>query len=607
MIGRWNDVGVSFDVELSTSGDLVQLGNQTDYPFVAGGNNGGPYGWLTRYAGAQATWATFNVTTDTSLNRFSVSTVAASRAGEYVIAEIDIPFKVGYAYRFYTDVRTMDTKASARFIVGLKGFTTETNFSYLAYTDGQTDTNWVTVTNGTVPIPSNVIRLQLQIQIGSSAAGVLYGGQYTNLYTIEVPPTVPPIEWRDITCDVMAMGIRYGRERFTNRYEVGTCSLTLKNDDGEYTYHANHPFGLEPGRMVKIVARHEGIDYPQFFGVIDTIGEGYSIEGHSTTVFQLIDPSSVFSNVKTPTIHTSYIVPLYPGERIKRLIDAVGYRDYLLDTGVFAMQPIEGSGRTIRDEIHLTAESEGGSFFADRDGTLIYEDRNWPTTDPKLMNVTADISAAPHVDVMPIVDEVPTLPDAPIICPRELRTDWSLARVINYVELANRGGTAKVYQDQASQKKHGIQTYSRMDFLLQSASLLDTRASDLMTGYAEPVLRVNSVEFNTAVNPPGEGWPWCLSVFLNWLIRVWYLHPRNDWGYAVVTHVQSIEHRITTRDWSITMAIDRPLAFTELALSSEFGWDGGIWDEALWDQTEVSGGLWSHGYLWSNAPSKWGE
>ena len=585
MITRWRDVGVSFDVELSTSGDLIQLGNQTDYPFTAGGNNGGPYGWMTRFIGSQATWATFNVTTDTGLNRFSVSTVAASRAGEYVISEIDIPFKIGYSYRFYADVRTMDTKTTARYIVAIKGYTGESTYSNLTYTDGQTESGWITATNGTAPLASNIIRLQLLLQIGSATAGVLYGGQFTNVYIIEVPPTVPPPEWRDITCDVMSLDIRYGRERYTNRYEVASCSIALNNDDGDYTYHQDHPFGLEPGRMVKIVATYESVQYPMYFGVIDTIGEGYSLEGHSTTIFQLIDPTSVYSNVKTPTIHTSYIYPLYAGERIKKLIDAVGYRDYSLDAGVFSLQDIQGSGRTIRDEIHVTAESEGGAFFAERDGKLIYKDRNWQTTDQKLKNVTADVTATTHQDVMPIVDQIPTLPGAPIICPNELRTDWSLARVINYVELANRGQTAQVFEDEASQKKHGIQTYSRMDFLNQSSSVLATRANDLMTGYAQPVLRVNSLQFNTAVNPPG-GWPWCLTVFLNWMIRVWYLHPRNDWGYAVVTHVQSIQHRITTTDWSVTMSIDRPDSFTELIYSPKSGWDAGLWDQALWDQRD---------------------
>ena len=602
MLTRWADAGVTWDIELSTSGDLIQLGNQTDYPFVAGGNNGGPAGWLTRYIGSQATWASFNVTTDTGLNRFSVSAATTGKAGEYVISEINIPFVVGNQYRYFCDVRTMETKARGRYLIGLKGYTDDTSFTYLNYANDYTEANWVTLTGVTPPIEANIVRLQIIVQLGTAEA-TAYGAQASNLYIQEVPPTVPPIDWRDITCDVRSLETRYGRERYTSRYEVGTATLVLNNDDGEYTYHVNHPFNLEPGRMVRAIASYDGVAYPQFYGVIDSINEGYTLDGHSVTTFQLLDPTTVFSNVKTPSIQTPLLVTLYPGDRIKRLIDAVGYRDYLLDTGVFSMQRISGSGRSIRDEIHLTAESEGGSFFADRTGKLIYEDRNWPTQDPKLLNVTADISAASHPTIMPIVDEWPTLPGAPIICPNELRTDWSLARVINYVELANAGSTAKVYEDEASQRKHGIQTYSRLDLLTTSTSFLDTRAQDLMTGFASPVLRVNSASFR----PTDAGWPWSLSVFLNWLVRVWYLHPTNDWGYAVVTHVQSIEHRISTTEWSVTIAVDRPREFTELAFSSEYGWDGGIWDENLWDQAEPSGAVWTYGDNWSDPASKWGE
>jgi len=86
-----------------------------------------------------------------------------------------------------------------------------------------------------------------------------------------------------------------------------------------------------------------------------------------------------------------------------------------------------------------------------------------------------------------------------------------------------------------------------------------------------------------------------LGLFLNWRVRVWYTHPLNYWGYAVVLHVQSIEHKITPTDWETTLSVDLPDAFTELDWNRVHGWDAGLWDEVLWDQgTQDAAGTWGN-------------
>ena len=257
----------------------------------------------------------------------------------------------------------------------------------------------------------------------------------------------------------------------------------------------------------------------------------------------------------------------------------------------------------------VTADSEGGSVFADRDGKIVYKDRTWETVDANLNKVTADLVASEHVDVLPIIDTIPNQPGSPMICPFELQTDWAKDRLMNTVTLANAGGTAQTFVDADSQLKYGVATYQRNDYVqyVPDANLngyLATRANDLMSGYAVPVQRVNSVTFRPALFP--GGWDWALSVFLNWLVRVWYTNPINGWGYATVTHVQAIEHQVTIDDWVIRISLDRQISFATYT-NVPNGWDGGLWDEALWDETAVPrGSLWGSGAKWNDPLSTWG-
>ena len=113
---------------------------------------------------------------------------------------------------------------------------------------------------------------------------------------------------------------------------------------------------------------------------------------------------------------------------------------------------------------------------------------------------------------LPIIDDILTLVGAPKVCPFELITDWSRERVVNILSLANQGGVAALYEDDASQKKYGPYTHQRHDFVNSNAhpEYLDTRAVDFMDGYAEAVLRVNSVAFR----PKDKTWPWLATLCL---------------------------------------------------------------------------------------------
>lgn len=607
-IRDWQQHGVTLKVELATSGGLVIGGTLTEKPFVTGGEYGAPLGYDAGeyFSGNAGNEGAYNWTTVNDTGIFSVSNkVAGTRSAG--LWGSSFPITPGATYQVGIQARQMAGKATSD-----RSFTLETSnnggstWFYRAgvsSTGAQAQPDWEPLLDQAV-IPAGHSLGRFIIMGGpEGSTAVLWGTQFRGLFLKQLDVAPPPITWMDISCDVQSIAVRYGRERFTNRYDVSTLQIDLVNNEGLYSFHNPHPFGLAPGRQVRVTATYNSVTYPLAFHVLDSMVDTYSLQGNVIAHWACTDPTSILS--KTPVQSNTSQYPDGGGERIGILLDQVGYAPRLLDANVWNMQAIAASGRTIRDEAGVTADSEGGNFFADRVGNCVYKNRNWASTDTNLTEVTADLVSYPHSGGgMPLVDNVPTKSTAPIICTTELATDWSLDRVINEVSLANAGGTAQVFVDEESMKQYGPQTYQRHDFVLWSDYYLQFRAADIMTGYAEPVLRVNSVGFAPGMS---GAWEWTLSVFLNWLVRVWYSHPTEFWGYAICVHVQSVEHRITPTDWETTMSVDVPTSFVELEWSSINGWDGGLWDEALWDQgDETAGALWTSGYTWSNPTSKWG-
>lgn len=615
-ITDWQVAGIDIKVELSTSGDLVFGSKQTNFPFETGGTGGAPLNWVRYVHNDLAPVGNFTFTTQ--LGVFSVSCWGATTS-QYAAGIYYGPFnlKAGMKYSLAYQSRLLQGKDAQSQFSGRLTRWNGTSWGYVTGADGTAQSNWsdsLATMSGTVADSSAQYRIEL---LGTPPVGgnVAWGVQYRSVVLTEIDTTIPTYTWRDITCDVKNLVIRHGREKYTNRYEAGTLQVILNNDRGDYSYQVNHPFGLRPGRLVRVTATYQGVTYPMAYQVLDQVGDAYDLDGTVIANMSCFDMTTVLSNKRVATAPTAGSTS---GKRINSLIDQVGYPFRRLDNGVWPTQGIDASGSTIRDECFVNAESEGASFFADREGYLVYKDRNWPTVDADLTTVTGQFAARPGEGSLVPVDSIGTQPDAPMVCVSELKADWSMDRVINIVTLANKGGystgatgNAFTFTDATSVKEHGPQTYQRLDFVLTSDSYLATRADDLMKGYSDPVLRVNSLTFNPQVEANELKWKWTLQAFLNWLVRIWYGNTKNLWGYAVVTHVQSIVHAITPTSWEVQLQVDAPVAFNEVEISrGGFWWDEGLWDVTIWDQSDndtvpTFGLYWNSGQVWNGNGVVW--
>lgn len=616
-IRDWHNHGIDIKVELATAGTLVLGGLKAPEPFIAGGPDGAPQGFTLSVYNQPPTFTPINSTTDTALNRWSISikTPTSYNANFYTYF-IWKNYNVvqGKRYQMGVRYRTMDTKDKANVMCRIEyQRASDQSWQYLtgvATVDSVTDWTDVLLTTSGIPAGPNG-QSKIRVMLGGSATLTVpqdqaqnWGVQFDNLYWVPIDADTVPLEWHDISCDVRALTVRYGRERFTNRYDVSSLSVELNNDEGEYAFREVQPLGLRPGRQVRVTATHEGVTYPMAFHVIDSMKDSYSIDGRVIATWDCVDPSTLLSD---QTVSTGVNIARLAAPRLNELVDQVGYQNRRFDAGQWTFQPIKDSGRSIRDEAGLMGDSEGGSFFADREGYLVYKDRTWLTTDPNLLNATAQFLACDEKFMAEGIDPIPTLPNAPVIQVSELDTDWSLARVINIVSLANAGGNAQEFIDNESLEAHGPHTYQRHDFILSNDVNLPTRANDLMAGYADARLRVNTASFAPGVSARTDPdvWPFTLSLFLNWVVRVWYVHPTETWGYVIATHCQSVAHRITATNWETTVALDQPLNYADVDFS-DMGWDSAMWDVDVWDEiTGESGAIWSSGDKWSDPLVKW--
>lgn len=390
---RWYDDGVRIKAYVSNSGDYVSLGKRTEYPFVAGGA-GIPADWHAVY-NPPAVAADVNWTTQDG--RFSISNASATNSHNALYYGIyrDFPVTYGKAYIINVQARTMQGKWKVS--RWLRYFWNGSIDAFGQRKD--TEQDWEQLSLYAVPpLAASSIRIYLWINYylyPGEVENFAWGGQWQSVALTELDLTYPDPTWHEVTCESNALDITYGRSRFTGRYDVASAALTVLNDSGQYVYRASHPWGLRPGRFIWILLfAPDGTQWYAFYGIIDNITDTFTLDGRAAARIDAIDTSSLLSNTDVPSVsgdNTTY----YSGGRFGALIDAIGWHPTKrnISPGVYVQQGIYASGRSVRDELGLIADSEGGHFWTDRNGNLTYKDRNYYLNTPSANTVQAELIA----------------------------------------------------------------------------------------------------------------------------------------------------------------------------------------------------------------------
>ena len=621
----WGDAGVALTVEVSTSGDLV---NPTRPPMVSIAattppattytlNGTSHYGTGTLPTSWGSYWSTPSplptFTVDkygTTLNYSGSMNSANSRIGVNTAGSKNV--LAGHAYLIEVDVRRRAAEPQLIEVYGLWRYndaSTPTRCTSIVPVSGSVD-EVVTVraetqvawTGGArwptdlyVRILGHVLNAE---ESGSpiTVTGLSYRVEAVRVYDLDSPASTwnPSLTWRDISCDLHALQIRYGRNEFTDRFETASATLELNNDDGEYAFQ--NTWGFRPGRVVRVTATRKAVAYPLYLGLVDTIDGAVDVDGRSTARVGCHDPTSIMATPGTPQIAvgTGTSASLVP--RMNALLDYVGWaasnRD-LDPSPPYLLRQIQASGRAIREELGLSAESAVGFLYCDRVGHLVYRNNGWPFDETWGSVVQANFHAEPAdayaagtqpgspvlgegarwgtarwgTDVwaqslpsdIPNTDGIATAAGAPEVCLAAVTTEWSNRDVVNYVDLANAEGRAQLWEDRSSQAEYGIRSHSRHDLLGAENDNLEPIATRLLAARAHAPWRLVDMTYSPLAQADDDDddlWRFTLSCFLGWMVRVRYYNLRRGWHWQTVTLVQAIEHRIDPSSWSTTLVVD---------------------------------------------------
>lgn len=127
-------------------------------------------------------------------------------------------------------------------------------------------------------------------------------------WAVEWSPTTLPGEtpiWVDITSRVMSIRIDRGRNRTLDRFEAGTATIVVKNEDRVFdpTYSAGPYFGqILPMRQFRIRFRFNNVTYTRFVGFADNFEQQYDRSNRfATCAIKLTDAFKILALTKPPS------------------------------------------------------------------------------------------------------------------------------------------------------------------------------------------------------------------------------------------------------------------------------------------------------------------
>lgn len=277
----------------------------------------------------------------------------------------------------------------------------------------------------------------------------------------------------DVTSDVRTIQIKRGRNRQLGRFTAGAANLVLSNASRKYDplNTASPYFGsIVPGKQA--VIEHNG--YTLYTGNVADWNLDYDLGGDNTAQVSCTDGLATIAN---QTIAAGTASAELSGTRINTTLNALGWPT--------ASRAISAGGATLAADVvadntnavtYLTkaVDSDPGALFVSADGLMTFRDRN--DLQAFTSGATFGPSAIPFVDV---------------------EVEYGAETLYPTVSVNYWGGTAVAQvssTDSTAVRDYG-DSELLVDTLLGNATDASRLATYLMSKYANPVYRINSLTF----------------------------------------------------------------------------------------------------------------
>ena len=349
----------------------------------------------------------------------------------------------------------------------------------------------------------------------------------------------------EITSLVSRIAIRRGRNRITNKFEVGTATIQLYDENGDW--NPMNPNGayypdLVPLRQIIIYATYLGVDYYLFSGFITNYDTGFwqGNEDVSNVTLRCIDGFKLLAGSSVSTVSGAPPGQL-SGARVNAILDAIAWPQSLrnVDGGDSTLQADSGTSRNALEALQTVENSEFGGFFIDSEGDARFISRTnlikQPATSAYTFSDTgSDIS---YTNAVVAYDDT---------------------TILNDVTVTRSGGTAQNVKNQTSINTYFLHSGNRSGILVQTDTEALNQAQGILATRKDPEIRIDSISLNLYddINPnkPKAG----VDIELLDGVTVTKTMP----GSTTITQpslVNGIHHDITKSSWVTTIYTSEPL------------------------------------------------
>jgi len=388
--------------------------------------------------------------------------------------------------------------------------------------------------------------------------------------TVEVAfdnnPFDDSLTFTDISSFVRQFNTKRGRANELGQFVGGTASLLLSNADNRFNPNnesspfydsANSITKIQPLKPVKISATYDSVNYPIFFGFLDTIPVSFPALGSDSVVqFNCVDSFKIlnsqtlssagwrlgrggFSEIGISTVLGYEDSQELSSARVSRLLDQVQFPSSLRDiqTGTLQVQSQATSNSDILSAIRQCETAENAQFFIGKDGKAVFRNRDYRISNTKAITVQASFS-----------NDGSNLPYADIV------TSFDIHEVRNVYQWTRTGGTTQFVSDSNSALRYRPVASVESTINVSDSDVLSL-IEQKIAETSLPIVRIDSLKVNPRQNT--DIWEKALGLEFGDRISVKIVNPDSS-SYTDELWIESIQHNVNassqTWAWNITLS-----------------------------------------------------
>lgn len=291
---------------------------------------------------------------------------------------------------------------------------------------------------------------------------------------------VLPVE---ITNQVTRVAIRRGRNRITSKFEPGTATVVLYDQNGDW--NPSNPLGayypdVVPLKQIIIYATYAGVDYYLFSGFITNYNTSFAqgTDEVASVALECVDAFKLLAGAQISTV-AGGVAGQDSGARVNSILDAVNFPVSLrkIQTGNSTLQADPGTTRNVLDALQTVENSEFGGIFLDGEGNVNFKNRTTMVYSAGFYpySFADDGIAIPYTNGNVVFDDT---------------------TLVNSVSITRVGGTTQTAADQNSITSYFIHSGSRSDLLMQTDAEALNQAQSILATRKDPEARIDSLQLN---------------------------------------------------------------------------------------------------------------